>query len=65
MSKMLSLESGPIALVLDHHPIDIACCLRAPKGSPSIPSDNVPELTEQEDKIMLERNNSFIIEMKF
>ena len=42
-------------LILTQLPIVIAYCLRAPKGSPSNPSDNVTELNEQVNKIMMER----------
>jgi hypothetical protein len=42
-------------LILTQYPIVIAYCLRAPKGPPSFPSDDVTELNELENKIMLER----------
>ena len=41
-------------LILTQYPIVIAYCLRAPKGSPSIPNDSVTELNKQVHKIMSE-----------
>ena len=52
-SKCLATEADQ--LILTQYAIVIAYCLRAPKGSPSIPSDYVTELYEQVNKIMLER----------
>ena len=52
-SKRLAMKADKP--ILTQYPIVIAYCLRVPKGSPSIPSDNVTELNEQVNKIMLER----------
>ena len=53
-SKCLAMKADQ--LILTQYPIVNACCLRAPQGSPSIPSDNVTELKEQVNKIMLLMN---------
>ena len=55
MAYSKCLAMGADQLILTQCPIVIAYCLRAPKGSPSIPSDNVTELIEQVNRIMLER----------
>ena len=45
------LAMGAAQLILTHYPIVIAYCLRATKGSPSIPRNNVTDLNEQVNKI--------------
>ena len=42
-------------LILTQYPIVIAYSVRAPKGQPSFPSDDVTELNELENKMMMER----------